>query len=363
METQVLQEVLTAFGNYEPDLPDHSSGEMTIERVSGGLINHTFKVSSEYKASFLLQRINKHVFPDPIALQENYITIWQFAEFEFTGLRLPEPRYCGKMITLFVDDQENFWRAFEFIENTKTYPVALKKEQAASTAKAFGLFTAAFDDFNVGLLKNVIPDFHNLLFRYEQLETAMKGELFERMANALALIEKLKQRERYKHFYEIITESTREFPLRVMHHDAKISNVLFSRKNGRVICLVDLDTVMPGYFFSDLGDMIRSMACAKDENSVEFGKIDIRKGFYEAIVSSYTTAMNKLLTGPEKKYIHYAGLLMVYMQALRFLTDYLEGDVYYTIDYPEQNLNRAKNQLVLLEKLEMFLVAEYNFKV
>jgi Ser/Thr protein kinase RdoA (MazF antagonist) len=147
-----------------------------------------------------------------------------------------------------------------------------------------------------------------------------------------------------------------------MHHDAKIANVLFSNKTGKVICAVDFDTVMPGYFFSDLGDMIRSMVCSEDENSLHFNKIKIRKVFYEAIVSGYLMKMGKQLTDAEKKHIHYAGLLMIYMQAFRFLTDYLNGDVYYKINYPEHNFERAKNQLTLLQRLEDFLAVHYHLK-
>jgi thiamine kinase-like enzyme len=148
-----------------------------------------------------------------------------------------------------------------------------------------------------------------------------------------------------------------------MHHDAKIGNVLFNKINGRVICLVDFDTAMPGYYFSDLGDMIRSMAGCCDENSTDFDGIGIRKDFYDAILAGYLDVMKEQLTGSEKKYIHYAGLVMIYMQALRFCTDYLEKDVYYKTTYPEQNYDRARNQLALLKRLEEFLKEEYRFSV
>jgi thiamine kinase-like enzyme len=358
MEIKPLQDVLSAFGDYEPDLPDHSPGEITVEPLSGGLINHTFKISSEYKPPFILQCINKHVFPDPTAVQENYIHIWEYAEFESTRLRIPEPKYCGDSITLFVDEQENYWRAFEYIANSRTIPAASTKNQAIATANAFSRFTAAFRDFNTALLKNVIPGFHDLGLRYAQFEHSLKGEYYERMSKALPLIDDLKKRERYKHFYEIMTESPEDFPLRVMHHDAKISNVLFNKKNGRAICPIDLDTVMPGYFFSDLGDLIRSMACVNDENSKGLESISIREDFYKAIVDSYLANMGKQLTPSEKKYIHYAGLIMVYMQALRFLTDYLDGDTYYRTDYPDQNFDRAMNQFVLLMRLEEWLLPD-----
>ena len=130
-----------------------------------------------------------------------------------------------------------------------------------------------------------------------------------------------------------------------------------------MICLVDFDTVMPGYFFSDIGDMIRSMACSHDENSTAFDKLKIRKSYYEAILDGYLSTMKKYFTDAEMKHIHYAGLMMIYMQALRFLADYLNGDVYYNIKYPEQNYDRAKNQLLLLQQLEEFLEANYNLSL
>ena len=172
----------------------------------------------------------------------------------------------------------------------------------------------------------------------------------------------MKERERYANFFDVITESD-EFPKRVMHHDAKISNVLFDEDSDEVICLVDFDTVMPGYFFSDIGDMVRTMACNLDESSTEFDKIKIRKTYYLAIIEGYLSVMGKHLTDAEKKYIHYSGISMTYMQALRFLTDYLKEDIYYRIIYPEQNFDRATNQLTLLKGLEEFLLEEYNFKV
>ena len=362
MIEEIPKEVLEIFTTYSADLPGHSAGEITVERIGGGLINHSYKITCQLKSVFLLQQINKKVFSNPENVQENYLAIWQYAEFEFTGLRLPSPKYCGRNATLFIDENENYWRAFEFIDNANMLLVAKNPSQAKATAKAFAKFTAAFDEFNVQLLKTVIPDFHNLSFRYQQFEESLNTELYERMAKALPFIDELKQRERYKHFYEIIVGSG-EFPQRVMHHDAKIANILFSKVSGKVICPVDFDTVMPGYFFSDLGDIIRSMACSHDENSIEFENISVRKDFYNAIIEGYMAVMEKQLTASEKKYIHYAGLLMIYMQALRFLTDYLNGDIYYRIEYPEHNLNRARNQFILLEKLEEFLRTEYNFSV
>jgi thiamine kinase-like enzyme len=354
MNEEIPKEVLQVFaaGNFAKEIP--------VERIGGGLINQSYKVSCHHKPDLLLQRINKTVFSNPEYLEENYSAIWLHTKLKFRGLQLPAPKSSESNTFLFLDSNNNYWRAFEFIDNANSLSVASESSQAKGTAKTFAKFTAAFADFNVKSLKTIIPDFHNLSSRYQQFEESLTTGLHERITKSLWLINELKQRERYKHFYELIIQSD-DFPQRVMHHDAKIANILFDKASGNVICPVDFDTVMPGYFFSDLGDIIRSMACTHDENSIEFESISIRKDFYTAIIEGYMAVIEKQLTVSEKKYIHYAGLLMIYMQALRFLTDYLNGDIYYRIEYPEQNLNRAKNQIILLKELEEFLKTEYSF--
>ena len=360
MSNEVPQEVISAFEQYTPDLPDHSAGKIDVKSIGHGLIHHSYKIECELKTSFLLQKINTTVFPKPEEVQENLIHISAYAEFEFTGLRMPYPKYYSNTGSLYKDRKGNYWRAFEFIEDSFSVNIPQSPTQARATAKAFAKFTTAFIDFNIDLLHIIIPDFHNLSFRYKQFEDALNGAYYERMPKALPLAEELKKRQRYKHFYEIITESPDDFPQRLMHHDAKVSNALFSSNTSKVICLVDFETVMPGYFFSDIGDMIRSMACSQDESSTGFDKLKIRKSYYDAILGGYLSSMKKYLTEAEKKHIHYAGIMMIYMQALRFITDYLNGDVYYNIKYPEQNYDRAKNQFILLQQLENFLETNYN---
>lgn len=359
---EVPQEVLNAFTAYSPDLPEHSAGEMTVEKIGDGLINNSYKVFCELKPDIFLQRINKNVFVRPQDVQKNYIHIWEYAELESADIYLPSPVYLDASNSLYMDENGEFWRAFELIDNSSTVRAPQTASQARSVATTFGRFTAAFSDMNIELLAEVIPGFHDLNLRYSQFEESLQTELYERMAVAVDLVKELKQRERYKHFYDIITESG-EFPKRVMHHDAKISNVLFNKETGRVICPVDFDTVMPGYFFSDLGDMIRSMAGSQDEAANNTSELFIRKDFYESIISGYSEIMMDHFTAAEKKYIHSAGLIMIYMQALRFITDYLNGDQYYKTGYPGQNFDRAKNQLTLLQRLEEFLSAEYKFRV
>jgi Ser/Thr protein kinase RdoA (MazF antagonist) len=144
-------------------------------------------------------------------------------------------------------------------------------------------------------------------------------------------------------------KSNPQFKIRVTHHDTKISNVLLDKDN-KGICVIDLDTVMPGYFISDVGDMMRTYLCPVSEEEIDLSNIAIRKEMYEAIVTGYYQEMKDELTDTEKRYFVYAGKLMIYMQAVRFLTDFLNDDLYYGCKYPLHNLNRAKNQLRLLEE-------------
>ena len=323
-----------------------------IQPLDGGLINHSYKITGEKTGeSFLLQRINHNVFKKPENVQLNYLILWKHLKSSGASFYIPQPKYFPDGADLYWDRNRSYWRVFEFIEDGQMFSNAETIEQAKETARTFAELTAAFTDFKVSLLKDPIPQFHNLAFRYQQFSDSLKSNLTERMQKAGLLIEDLIERRRYVEFYDSLSDSE-DYPKRVMHHDAKIANILFSKTTGNVICPVDFDTTMAGFFFSDLGDMIRSMACSHDENSTDFENITIRKDFYDTIMEGYLSVMEKQLTSAERKHIHYPGLLIVYMQALRFITDYLNGDIYYKTNYPEQNFDRAKNQLALLRSLE-----------
>jgi len=355
MDQASYKEVLEAYCN-----PFH---EFTVEPVSNGLINHSYIVTSNKSGdTFLLQQINHTVFKDPALVQENYELIWHFLENNDTGFFIPEPKQFIGDTTLYADSNDNYWRVFEFVYGTKTLSSPDSPEQAKEVAAVFGHFTSCFTGFDIDELNITIPDFHNLSARYQQFIRSLKTNQYDRLQQAASLIDELRKREHYANLYDVFTEST-VFPLRVMHHDAKIGNVLFDIDSGKTVCPVDFDTTMPGYFFSDLGDMIRSMAASLNEHSTTSENISIRKEYYEAILSGYLEWMNDDLTEAEKKYIHHAGLLIIYMQSLRFITDYLSGDVYYRTTYPEQNYERAKNQLALLVSLEDFLQKEYKYNL
>ena len=360
MNPKVPQEVIDAFTSYTPGLPYFEAGTTTVAAIGDGLINNTYKVTCELQSNFLLQKINTEVFKHPKKVQHNCTYLSTYAEMEFTNIRIPYIKEFAKEQSLYQDSNGDYWRAFEFIEDGYSIPIAENPQQARATAITFAKFSAAFDDMNVEQLFETIPNFHNLNYRYQQFDEALQSKLLERKAKAQPLTEDLINRNRYKKLYDEIA-SYAAFPKRVVHHDAKISNVLFSKKTGKVICPVDLDTTMPGYFISDPGDLIRSMACSADENCIDFKNLHIRKDYYQAITEGYFSVMEKSFTTAEKKYFHCSGLLIIYMQALRFITDYLKGDIYYKTKYTEHNFDRALNQFTLLKSLETFLKKEYNF--
>lgn len=363
MTTAPYQEALAASANY-------SGEDVTIVPLAGGLINRTYKVTIRPNGfQYILQQINKKIFLEPQKLLENYKLIWGFWSNEHPQwipfpVTVPEPmRFANDGNYLFWDTQGECWRLMEFMPNTTSLLHPVNPAQAKKIARTFACATAGFEYYPLEAFHTTIPGFHDLALRYGQFKESLHVRNFERLHKAAQLINELKKRERYVSFYEIITSSD-EFEKRLMHHDAKISNILFDdEEENKIISLVDFDTCMPGYFFSDLGDMIRSMAFSEDENSVNANDIFICKDYYEAIAEGYLEVMNEYLTDPERKYIHSSGLLMIYMQALRFLTDYLNGDIYYRTIYAEQNFDRAMNQLLLLQKLEEFLKRNYAFKI
>jgi Phosphotransferase enzyme family len=324
----------------------------SIEPIGSGIIHHTFKAETEDQ-SIVLQQINTNVFTKPEALIDNYLLVHRY--LQDTGrIRIPEPVESLSGDWLVRDEEGSYWRATEFIRNTYSPDSAHDSKAAYTTAACFGSFTKSLQGINISQLDVVIADFHDLSFRSQQFEDAiLKAELFKAM-RATHVIAELRQRKYLVDFYHSIKNNP-SFPLRLMHHDCKIGNILFDRTTHEVICPIDLDTIMPGKYFSDLGDMVRTMACTENEESRKWELIDIRKEFYNAIINGYLNGIGDVFTPEEKEQIHKSGLMMIYMQAIRFITDFLEGDRYYKTTYPEQNLNRALNQLILLEKLEEFL--------
>ena len=236
---------------------------------------------------------------------------------------------------------------FRFVENSCTIDVVENPQQAYEAARQFGLLTANLGGFDATTLKITLPDFHNLPLRFRQFQVAIVNGNKERVKRAEKAI-------RFLSDNRIIVDRTdqlSQLPVRVIHHDTKISNVLLDEQN-KGLCVIDLDTLMPGYIVSDLGDMMRTYLSPANEEVAEFDKVDVRIDFFEAILDGYIGAMKTIFTPLEKEYLVYSGQFMIYMQALRFITDYLNDDVYYGARYEEHNFVRGCNQIALLTKYQ-----------
>ena len=259
------------------------------------------------------------MFPQPENIINNYRIISQYLKYQAQSMKVPEMVLTNSGKLFWIDEEGNFWRGTVFINNSYAPSTLGDEKEALLVAHSFASFTLALAGLNADQLDTIIPDFHNLSFRYQQFENTIKKATIQRLLKSTHVIAELRQRKYLVDFFDKI-KTRQEYKLRVMHHDCKISNILFDKTTKEVICPVDLDTTMPGYFFSDVGDMIRSMACTVDENSTRWEDIDVERKYYKAIVSGYLQAMKDDFSEEEQGHIHHSGLILTYMQSLRFVT-------------------------------------------
>ncbi len=323
-----------------------------------GLINNTWKLNTINK-NYIVQKINKVVFINPFIIADNINTIQNYLKKINSDLQLAFPLETLSKQYLFIYEEE-YYRVIPFVENAVCINVVENEKQAFEAAFQFGKFTAQLVNLDCSKLKNPIPSFHDLSLRYQQFTDALKNGNNKRINECKKWIALIDAQKNILLKYEKIKNNL-NFKLRVTHHDTKISNILFTKTNES-LCVIDLDTVMPGYFISDFGDMVRTYICPVSEEETNFSKITIRKEFYFAIVNGYNKPMKNILTTEEKNHFFYAGTFMIYMQAIRFLTDYINDDIYYATKYENHNLNRAINQLTLLQKLNAERIVLENYK-
>ncbi len=335
----MLQPVLAAFG-----LPANAN----IISFGSGLINNTWKIEDGANW-YILQRINNTIFKDPYAIAHNINSIALYLKEKEPGYLFPVPVSTSTNNTIYEDAGQNFFRLIPFVEKSHTADVLTNSAQAYEAALQFGKFTSLLHGFNYTGLKTTLPDFHNLTLRYTQFENALTTGNADKIVQSKMLIEKAKMHYPLCNTFEMI-KSSPDFHLRVTHHDTKISNVLLD-ENEKGLCVIDLDTVMPGYFISDAGDMMRTYLSPVSEEESDYSKIEIRTAYFEALAKGYLSQMKHKLSTAELAHFIYAGKFMIYMQALRFLTDHINNDVYYGAKYEGHNFVRAGNQFTLLHKL------------
>ncbi|MEY3060573.1 MAG: hypothetical protein RL000_1925, partial [Bacteroidota bacterium] len=332
------QEILRNYFNEDPALD--------IQLFGNGLIHKTYILSKENIPSFILQQVNTNVFKWPDAIENNLQLLKAYLDESNVDLLLPLPfqNLTGALHTYVNND---LFRLIKYVDGSHAIDTCLQPEQAYEAAFQFGQFTSSFAGLDISKIKVTIPDFHNLTFRWKQFEQALANGNSSRIQFAKKEIQTIFDNKSIVTKYEQICSSD-QFKHRVTHHDTKISNVLFDQK-GKGICVIDLDTVMGGLHISDLGDMFRTYLSPGNEEETDLEKVVVRSSFYTAIVNGYLEKMSDQLTVDEKAMIPFAGEFLIYMQALRFLTDFLNDDIYYGISYEMNNFNRTINQLHLLD--------------
>jgi Ser/Thr protein kinase RdoA (MazF antagonist) len=334
----MLEKVLSSYGITAATIQPHGSG----------LIHDTWKISDQSQ-DFILQRVNDKVFKQPQHIADNIEAIDYWLEKNHPEYFFVAPLKTKNNEALLNIRGKGYFRLFPFVKDSCTYDIAQSPQQAFEAARQFGLFTQMLKDFPVEDLKITLPNFHNLSYRYSEFENSTLHGNPSRIEESRKDIDYLHSRNHIVSIYQKIA-TNKEFKLRVTHHDTKISNVLFD-KNGKGICVIDLDTVMPGYFISDVGDMMRTYLSPVSEEEKNFEKISVREDYFQAIAKGYLKEMGAELNSVEIHHFVYAGVFMIYMQALRFLTDYLENDKYYGASYEGHNYIRAGNQVALLKQL------------
>ncbi len=335
-----IQVIIREFG-LEPS-------EYSATAFGSGLIHKTYVVRKNSHPAFILQQVNHHVFKKPEDISHNLHIIGNYMlahapEYPFT---FP---VASTSKSDYVISEGNYFRMFHFIPGTHTIDTCIVPDHAYEAALQFGRFTAVLNELRTDMLRYTIPGFHDLAYRFDEFTNAIRLGNQDRLIESRDTAAWLSEQQEIALRYENIIKDN-NFHKRATHHDTKISNVLLDH-NNKGVCVIDLDTVMPGYFISDVGDMIRTYASPANEEEKDLDKIEIRKDFIEAIYNGYMEKMGDILSAAERAAFIYAGKFMIYMQALRFYTDHLNNDRYYGAKYPGHNLSRARNQARLLQEL------------
>lgn len=329
-----------------------------VEPHGGGHIHGSYRVTFQagpVRARYLLQRINTGVFPDPAAVMDNVVRVTQHVRDRLTRqgaadldrrVLTPVPARAGGYLV----SQDGAWRTYRYVEGTCVHESARTAEHAYTAGYAYGAFQEMLADLPGPPLHETIPHFHDTPRRVAALEEAVRADPLRRTVEAGEQIGFALAR---RPLGDVLLSLSRggAAPLRVVHNDAKMSNLLLDVVTGEALCVTDLDTVMPGLSLYDFGDMMRTMTCPAAEDEQDHSRVAVRPELFEALARGYLEAA-RFLTPAERKHLVAAGMVITYEQGVRFLTDHLLGDVYYGAARPGHNLQRARTQFALLASME-----------
>lgn len=324
--------------------------EYEINPYGKGHINDTYKLELEGNTGcYILQRINTKVFINPELIAETHLKTQQAVETSGQTLSIPllVPTASGRLLCY--DKENNAWRLTTYIRDSYTIEIVSADWQAFEAGNAFGWFARSCDSMNVTEFREPIKDFHRLSFRLQQLKDAIARNASGKLHQVTDLVEFYKARELKLLMIEELVDAGK-IPLRIVHNDTKINNLLF--RNNKASTVIDLDTVGPGIIYYDYGDALRTTAntAAEDEKDLDRVAFDLNR--FCAFTRGYLGQTKAMLTGTEKKYMHLAPVLMTYIMGIRFISDFLNGGIYYKTSYKEQNADRSGVQKKLIESME-----------
>ncbi len=325
------------------------------EPYGSGHINDTYCVTFNQggtRVRYIFQRINHNIFKNPVALMENIRRVTVHLGEQYAGAPDRHRRVLTLILTqdgasFYRDAEGNYWRAYIFIEKARTFDAVESVAQAFQAAKAFGQFQKLLADLPAPRLNDTIPDFHHTPKRFAALENAIQADAVNRARLARPEIEFAL---RHQAICSVLLDA--KLPERVTHNDTKFNNVMLDDATGEGICVIDLDTAMPGLALYDFGDMVRTATSPADEDEQDLSKVTMQFPMFEALARGYLSSAAEFLTPAEKKFLPFSGKLITLEIGLRFLTDFLAGDTYFKVHREGHNLDRCRTQFKLVQSIE-----------
>ena len=335
-------------------------GELEKIKVNTqGHINSTFVstfVKDGVRTKYTHQKINRNVFKNPKEVMENIVAVTQHIEDKISSFPDKDRRVLKVIFTkdnlpYYIDEDGEYWRTYIFIENVNTYDKIPSVNAARNLGKGIGNFQKQLSDFDGSRLNITIPHFHDMSLRYRQLDDAVKADVKGRCAQVKAELDFLyANKERGCRIWDDFEKGI--LPNRVTHNDTKMNNVLFDPESDEAVCVIDLDTIMPGTILFDTGDMIRTACNTAEEDEKDLSKVSFNAEMYKSLIGGYMESADSFLTKEEREGIKESGRVITQIMAVRFLTDYIAGDVYYHTAYDEHNLVRCRTQLGLIKSMD-----------
>ena len=354
---QLVEKVLKNF-----DVP---TGRVSILLgCDSGHINDTIHVNIETddgrNFEYVLQKINKNVFKRPDLLMENYVGVTEFLHKKIEQAGGDTDRETLNVIktrdgkSYYLDGEGEYYRLTKFVTDSMSYDKVERPEQFYESAVAFGNFQYQLKDYPADTLHETIVNFHNTPDRFRQLTEAIETDKCNRLGEVIEEVEFCRKREAFTHTLEN-ARAEGKLPLKVTHNDTKLNNILFDKNTGAPLCVVDLDTIMPGYSVNDFGDSIRFGATTALEDEADLSKVNFDINLYELYVKGFIEGAKGGLTESELEMLPIGAIMMTLECGMRFLTDYLSGDTYFKILREKHNLDRARNQFKLVADMEQQL--------